>query len=176
MCAFCSRELFFYSFNSASQTWICIQITWNLVKRGLILLFWVKSEFHISNKLSVMSVHGLHFRSRMRISDIFQDFSLSLCYCGDICRCCSQGAYSICKRRINLCVKIAHALTRWEQLVHWGGTDRAGFMGIWPCAVSGAPALKGPHLFHALLSLCGEFLLSCEQEALHFHFILDPTH
>lgn len=52
--------------------------------------------------------------------------------------------YSI--RKDDLCVKIAHALTKLIAISALGGTDEADFMGGDLCSLTGPHALKGLHL------------------------------
>ena len=99
--------------------------------------------------------------ARMRISDIFQDLlSLSLSLSLSV----TVGIYAdavlkertvYVKRKVNLCVKIAHALTKLRAISALGRHRQGWLHGHVTCSLTGPPASKGPHLFHALLSLCG---------------------
>lgn len=79
--------------------------------------------------------------------------------------------YSI--RKDNLCVKIAHALTKLIAISALGGTDKADFMGGALCSLTGPYAFQGLHLVSC--SPATVLKLSLEPGAFRFHFVPDFT-
>lgn len=75
-------------------------------------------------------------------------------------------------RKDNLCVKIAHALTKLIAISALGGTDRADSRGGDLCSLTGPHTLQGLHLVSGSPATVLKFL-SLEQGAFRFHCVLD---
>ena len=177
MCAFCSRELFFYSFNSASQTWICIQITWRSCEMWInsVVLSKVWDPTFLTSSWWCQSVDYI-LEARMRISDIFQDLlSLSLSVTvGIYADAVLKERTVYVKRKVNLCVKIAHALTKLRAISALGRHRQGWLHGHVTCAVSQGPLLRRAHTCFMLCCHSVEILIKLWTRGTSFPFHTGP--
>lgn len=125
----------------------CIQITWRSceMRNNSVVLSKVWDSIFLTSSWWCQSVDYI-LEARMRISDISQDSpSLSVSvtvgiYADAVLK--ERTVYA--KRKVNLCVKIAHALTKLRAIRALGRHRQGWLRGHVTYAVSRGPLLKGP--------------------------------
>lgn len=167
------------------QTWV-VRLECNLwvilgqMGKGFIWSEWYQ-RFYISIVSRWYQSINYILAARIRIYDNLQD-SLTLSYFGIYTDIVLKKLTVHSKRKVNLCVKIAHILEKLIAISALGLYRQGWIHGHVTCTIWQGPKFKRDHAwFNTLLWLSWQTethvlkFLSFEQGTFHFHFVLDST-